>query len=151
MTDTGFQAGENGFEPSGSAAIHRMTPDGRQAPIAEGSHLVGANGLAVGPRGLFMVSFHAGQIFQVNVDSGDLTPLTGESERQLDGIEFTADGGFMFSSWGDQGVFHVGADGTQSVVVDNVEAPADIGYDVARNRVLVPLFMANEVWIVDLP
>ncbi len=151
VTDTGFEATADGFAPSGTAAIHRMTPDGRQAPIAQGDGLTGANGLAVGSRGLFMVSFASGQVFQVNVDNGELTPLTGESERQLDGIEFTADGGFMFSSWGDRAVYMVGSDGTQSVVVENVQAPADIGYDAGRNRVLVPLFMDNEVWLVDLP
>lgn len=150
VTDTGFEAGEGGLAPSGSAAIHRMTPDGRQAPIVQGERLLGANGLAVGPRGLFMVSFATGQVFQVNVDTGDLTPLTGESERQLDGIEFTPDGGFLFSSWGDQAIYRVDGAGTQSVVVADVPAPADIGYDAGRNRVLVPLFQANEVWIVDL-
>jgi hypothetical protein len=151
VTDSGFEVAEGGFVPSGSAAIHRMAPDGRQAPIAQGDGLTGANGLAVGPRGLFMVSFASGQVFHVNVDTGELTALTSESERQLDGIEFTADGGFMFSSWGDRAVYKVGADGMQSVVVADVQAPADIGYDVGRNRVLVPLFVDNEVWLVDLP
>jgi hypothetical protein len=148
VSDMGMQAGEAGFEPSGSMAIHRMTPDGRQAPIILGEQLGAPNGLAVGPRGLFMVSFGSGQIFQVGMDAS-LTPVTPQSERQLDGIEFTSDGGFVFSSWGDQGVFHVAAEGGQSKIAD-VEAPADIGYDAGRHRVLIPLFMANEVWFVDL-
>ena len=152
VTDTGFETGEDGqLVPSSSAAIHRMAPDGRQAPIAQGEGLTGANGLAVGPRGLFMVSFATGQVFQVDVENGELTPLTPEGGRQLDGIEFTADGGFIFSSWGESAVYMVGSDGAQSVVVSDVPAPADIGYDAGRNRVLVPLFMDNAVWIVDLP
>lgn len=150
VSDTGFRVGEQGLEPSGSAAIHRMAPDGRQAPIVKGDQLGGPNGLAVGPRGLFMVSFGSGQIFQVGMD-GKLTPVTSPSERQLDGIVFTEDGGFLFSSWGDQGVFRVGPNGAQSEVVANVEAPADIGYDAGRNRVLVPLLMADAILIVDLP
>jgi hypothetical protein len=148
VSDTGMRAGPDGFEPSGSAAIHRMSPDGRQAPIVVGDQLGVPNGLAVGPRGLFMVSFGSGQIFQVGVD-GSLTPVTGESERQLDGIEFLPDGSFLFSSWGDQGVFLVGADGVQTQVA-SVEAPADIGYDATRNRVLIPLFMGDEILIVEL-
>lgn len=148
VSDTGMRAGADGYEPSGSAAIHRMSPDGRQAPIIVGDQLGVPNGLAVGPRGLFMVSFGSGQIFQVGVD-GSLTPVTGQSERQLDGIEFLADGSFLFSSWGDQGVFMVGTDGVQTQVV-SVEAPADIGYDAARNRVLIPLFMGDEILIVEL-
>ena len=148
VTDMGFRAGENGFEPSGTMAIHRMSPDGRQAPIIEGDQLGGPNGLAVGPRGLFMVSFGSGQIFQVGM-AGELTPVTQPSERQLDGIVFAADGGFVFSSWGEPGVFHVSAEGTQRLI-GSYEAPADIGYDAQRNRVLIPLFLSNEVVIVDL-
>jgi len=149
VSDSGLKAGEAGFEPAGSAAIHRMTPDGRQAPIILGEQLGVPNGLAVGPRGLFMVSFGSGQIFQVGMDA-KLTPVTGESERQLDGIVFTSDGGFVFSSWGDQGVFHVSASGEQTAIAEDVEAPADIGYDAGRNRILIPLFMANEVLFVDM-
>jgi hypothetical protein len=148
VSDSGLRAGADGFESSGSAAIHRMSPDGRQAPIIVGDQLGVPNGLAVGPRGLFMVSFGSGQIFQVGVD-GSLTPVTGESERQLDGIEFLPDGGFLFSSWGDQAVFMVGADGSQTRVASG-EAPADIGYDAGRNRVLIPLFAGDEVLLVDL-
>lgn len=148
VSDSGMRAGADGFESSGSAAIHRMSPDGRQAPIIVGDQLGVPNGLAVGPRGLFMVSFGSGQIFQVGVD-GSLTPVTGESERQLDGIEFLPDGGFLFSSWGDQGVFKVGTDGSQSLVAA-ADAPADIGYDATRNRVLIPLFTSDEVLIVDV-
>jgi hypothetical protein len=95
-----------------------------------------------------MVSFGSGQIFQVGVD-GQLTAITQPSERQLDGIVFLPDGTFVFSSWGEQAVFHVGADGAQQQI-GSFDSPADIGYDAERHRLLVPLFMDNEVVIVEL-
>ena len=36
------------------------------------------------------------------------------------------------------------------VVVSDVEAPADIGYDSRRNRVLIPLFQGDAVVIQPL-
>ncbi|MDZ7779592.1 MAG: hypothetical protein U5R14_06585 [Gemmatimonadota bacterium] len=73
-----------------------------------------------------------------------------ESERQLDGIVTTADGGFLVSSWGEQSVIRVDGEGTLSQTVTGVEAPADIELDRMRNRLLIPLFNDNEVRIVPL-
>ncbi|MGQ0548545.1 MAG: hypothetical protein ACT4PY_02610 [Armatimonadota bacterium] len=38
-------------------------------------------------------------------------------------------------------------DSTVKVAVANVKSPADIGYDLKRNRVLIPLFKENKVHI----
>ena len=79
------------------------------------------------------------------------TPAPTQAQAsQLDGIEFTPDGGFIFSSWGNQTVHRITADGTMVDLVEGVTAPADIGIDLIRNRVLVPLFMDNELWIRDI-
>jgi DNA-binding beta-propeller fold protein YncE len=150
VTDTGFRAGDEGFEPSGSQAIHRFAPDGSHAEVATGEALGHPNGITFGPRGAFVVTFGSGEIYVLETD-GSRTPVLPASEgRQLDGVVFTEDGGFLFSSWGDQAVHHVDAAGTVTRVLENVEAPADIGYDATRNRVLVPLFMANTVVIQEL-
>jgi hypothetical protein len=150
VTDTGFRAGAEGFEPSGSAAIHRFAPDGGHAALATGDELGGPNGIAFGPRGGFVVTFGSGEIYLLEADGSRTPVLPGAEGRQLDGIVFTEDGGFLFSSWGDQAVHRVGPDGAVTRVMEGVEAPADIGYDAGRNRVLVPLFMANTVIIQEL-
>jgi hypothetical protein len=54
------------------------------------------------------------------------------------------------SSWGDRCVYRIGSDGKVSKVVVDVDGPADIGYDAARNRVLVPLFNDNQVLVRPL-
>lgn len=150
VTDTGFQVGPDGFEPSGSAAIYRFAPNGRFAALAEGEGLGNPNGIAFGDRGGFVVTFGSGEIYQLGADGSRTPVLPGAEGRQLDGIVFTNAGGFLFSSWGDRAVHHVDSTGAVTRVLENVEAPADIGFDAVRNRVLVPLFMDNAVLIQEL-
>ena len=148
-TDTGMQAGAGGLEASGSDAVWRFRPDGRQAKLLEGESLGRPNGIAFGPRGGFVVTFGSGEIYQIGPD-GSRTPILPASDRQLDGIAFTSDGGFLFSSWGNSAVYRVTTDGQVEPVLENVDAPADIGYDADRNRVLVPLFNDDQVVILGL-
>ena len=51
----------------------------------------------------------------------------------------------------DRAVHRVDAMGATSLLIENVESPADIGYDAQRNRVLVPLFTPNRVIIKEVP
>jgi hypothetical protein len=151
VTDTGMQAGAEGFAPSGTDAVHRFSPDGQHAALVEGEALGNPNGIAFGDQGGFVVTFGTGEIYRLEADGGRTPVLPPSQGRQLDGIAFTADGGFLFSSWGDSSVHLVQPDGTVVTVVDGVQAPADIGYDATRNRVLVPLFMDDAILIVELP
>ena len=150
VSDTGLEAGPDGLGPSGTDAIYRLSADGRMAQIAAGSWLGQPNGVAVGARGIFVVTRGSGEVIQMAVD-GEHTTVMPESERQLDGVEFLDDGGFMFSSWGDRAVYRVGGDGVVSRILEDVDAPADIGIDRSRNRVLVPLFRDNRVLIQPIP
>ncbi|MBW3534243.1 MAG: hypothetical protein KY453_03335 [Gemmatimonadetes bacterium] len=150
VTDTGMQAGEGGFEPSGSDAIHRFSPDGRSAALAQGESLGNPNGIAFGDRGGFVVTFGSGEIYQIGADGSKTEVLPAAEGRQLDGIVFMPDGGFLFSSWGDRSVTLVAPDGSVRRILEDVEAPADIGYDATRGRVLVPLFNDDRVLIQDV-
>ncbi len=146
VTDSGFLPG---FAPSGTDAVYRMAPDGRMNAIVEGDFLGAPNGVAVGSRGIMVVTFGSGEVFTVTVD-GERTPVMPASERQLDGVEFVRDGGFMFSSWGEEAVFRVGPTGAVRKIIEDIATPADLGYDAVRHRVLVPLFNSNEVVIQAL-
>ncbi len=149
VTDSGLRAGPGGLVPSGTDALYRLSPDGRMATIGRGEWLGRPNGVAVGPRGVFVATFGTGEVFQVAVD-GAHTRVMPASDRQLDGIEFLDDGGFMFSSWGDACVYRVSGDGSVERIVTGLDAPADIGYDRGRARVLIPLFNENRVLIRSL-
>ena len=82
------------------------------------------------------------EVVVVAVESVQLLPV---SEKGLDGFVSLEEKGFLFSSWGDSAVYWIRADFNVTVLVGDVEAPADIGYDMSRNRVLIPLFRANEL------
>jgi hypothetical protein len=150
FTDSGFDAGPEGMVPSGSDAVYRLiVSDARVVAVSKDPALGGPNGLAVGSRGILVVSFRSGEVYRLTAD-GERTDIMPASERQLDGIEMLPDGGFLMSSWGDRCVYRIGGDGQVTKVLEDVEAPADLGLDIGRNRVLVPLSNANEVIIQPL-
>jgi hypothetical protein len=150
FTDSGFEAGPEGLVPSGSDAVYRLiVSDERVVAVSKDPALGGPNGVAVGSRGILVVSFGSGAVYRLTAD-GNRTDVMPASERQLYGVEMMPDGGFLMSSWGDRCVYRIGADGHVTKVLEDVEAPADLGFDVGRNRVLVPLFNANQVIIQPL-
>ena len=107
------------------------------------------NGIAAGTRGALVVTSGTGEAYRLGA-GGERTAVLPPSQRRFDGVEVLPDGGFLASSWGDQCVYRVGGDGTVTKAMEGVEAPADLGYDAGRNRVLVPLFNANRVIIHPL-
>jgi sugar lactone lactonase YvrE len=148
VTDTGVNAD---FSDNDSDAIWRFSADGTASKINEGQQLGGPNGIAFNAEGAYVVSFGTGEIYQVGFGGERRSLVAGVADRQLDGIVFLNDGGYAFSSWGDRAVHQVNAAGTEGAILENVESPADIGYDAQRNRVLVPLFNANQVIIKEVP
>jgi hypothetical protein len=147
FTDTGLDAS---FAPTGTDAVYRLSEGDRVTVLIRDPDLGAPNGVAVGNRGIFVVTFMSGEVFRLDAE-GNRTDVMPGSEGQYDGIEMMDDGGFLLSSWGDQAVYRVAGDGSRSRVLSGVDAPADIGVDRMRNRVLVPLFNADEVRVVPLP
>jgi hypothetical protein len=47
-------------------------------------------------------------------------------------------------------MYRVAPDGQVSTAVEDVEAPADIGWDSSRHRVLIPLFNGNRIEIREI-
>lgn len=151
VTDMGMKIGEGGMTASGSDAVYRFQPDGRYATFSKGRELGNPNGIAFhGGRGL-VVTYGSGEIYQLAPDGSTQTVLPGREGRQLDGIVFMQDGGFLFSSWGDRAVHMVTPSGSVTRVLDDVESPADIGFDAQRRRVLVPLLNLDTVILQELP
>lgn len=144
FTDMGMKAGPEGMVPSGSDAVYRLIDDDRVVAVKKEPSLGGPNGIAVGSRGIMVVTMGSGEVYRLSAE-GERTDVMPASQRQLDGIEMLPDGGFLMSSWGDRCVYRIGGDGKVSKVITDVDGPADIGYDAARNRVLLPLFNDNQV------
>jgi hypothetical protein len=65
---------------------------------------------------------------------------------QLDGITHLTDGTALVSSWKGEGVYRV--DGEKPLaILSGMDAPADLGYDAKRKRLLIPHPTANQVTI----
>jgi sugar lactone lactonase YvrE len=158
---TSTRRGDLYFTDSGSAqspgAVYflRQTADVPQkvvladGSVLEGDALGGPNGVVADRRGLYVATFGSGELFRVTPE-GERLDMMGPSEMGLDGLVSMEEKGFLFSSWGDSAVYWIHAGGTVSPLINNVEAPADIGYDAARNRVLIPLFLADALVLLEV-
>ncbi|HEY8131317.1 MAG TPA: hypothetical protein VII12_05455 [Thermoanaerobaculia bacterium] len=143
VSDTGMKAGNNGFEPTGTDAIWKIVGDKPQK-IASGSNLNRPNGVDVVDGKVWVVSFGSNELYQV--DKGKKATVTTKLPKgSLDGLVHLSDGSFLVSSWDGKAVYRGKAGGTFDAVVSNIDAPADIGYDTKRHRLLVPHFNENVV------
>lgn len=145
FTDSGFAPG---FESSGTDAVYQLDDAGAATALATGDALGRPNGVAVDARGLWVVTFGANAVYRLadgqQVDRGELP------EGGLDGLVILEDGSMLIASWDAQAVYHGPAGGPFEVLVSDVEAPADIGHDAVRNRVMIPLFQSDVVRIEPL-
>ncbi len=148
VTDSGLNPD---FSPPGTDAVYKIDRAGALGTVAKGAHLKNPNGVAVLPDGRLVVvtSTPQGDLYRLT-DAGQLEALPRLPAGQLDGVEVLSGGALLVSSWASSTVYRVETDGRATAVVQNVRAPADIGYDGRRNRVLIPLFQDNRVVIQPL-
>jgi hypothetical protein len=147
VTDIGFTTVPV-FGPSGTDAIHKLTPRDELSVFASGNSLLNhPNGIVVLPNGKLKVATYdpfngTKELFTIDkrgFKSDVLTLPTG----LLDGI-VRLDHGFLVSSWVDfsnatAGVIYlVEHDGTVTEVASGFQNPSDIGFDHKRNRILIP-------------
>jgi sugar lactone lactonase YvrE len=146
VSDTGFGPG---FEPSGTDAVYALR-NGEPVRLAEGPALQNPNGLAVGDGVLYMVPFGGNTLFSIPLEGGEPTAVATLPGGQLDGLVRLDDGSLLVSGWEDEAIYRVGPDGGVETVITGVPAPADIGWDSRRQRVLIPLFMDDRVDVRDV-
>lgn len=143
VTDSGLKAGAGGnLEPTGTDAIWKIT-DLKAEKIARGKDLKEPNGVDFADGKLWVVSFGANELYEV--EKGQKSQLTRLPKGSLDGLVHLPDGTFLVSSWEGKAVYRGKPGGAFKAVVENVNAPADIGYDSKRKRLLIPHFMDNVV------
>jgi sugar lactone lactonase YvrE len=146
VSDSGFT---RHFTPSKTDAIHKIDASGKSSPLLADPELGRPNGLAPAEDGLWVVTFGSGQVFRVGSD-GARQKAEKLPKGQLDGIIALEGGVLLVSSWEAKAVLR-GAGRDWRPIISDLEAPADIGFDTKRRRVLVPLFMANALAIRALP
>jgi hypothetical protein len=147
VSDTGMK---KGFEPGGSDAIYAIAKDDSLRPVVKSTDLGQPNGLAFVDGVLYVLNWSAGKILKIGAD-GALTEVSSAGEAQGDGLLRHPVGHWLYSSWAGKGVLAISADGkTAKKPYVDLEAPADIGLDTKRNRLLVPLFNDKKVLIYPL-
>lgn len=177
VSDSGFGPKGN----TGTDAVWRIEPApkrGLAAPIVHqvvaGTDLAHPNGLAVTGRKaalaspgnssgwdltVWVVSF-GGDTLRAFGPRGEPRGVARLPAGGLDGLvafHGTLDGGtFLVSSWKAQAVFRGTLKGGKLVgafepVFEHLRAPADIGWDTKRQRLLVPRFEEDAVQILPLP
>jgi len=106
--------------------------------------LKGPNGLLAHDGHLYVLD--SGGLYEVQPDK-TLKMFADGMEASTDGVEPVKGGGYVVSSWSGV-IYHVGADGSNHVLMDTRPAKqnsADIGFDPETATVYVPTFFKNTV------
>lgn len=147
FTDSGLKAGPDGLVPSGTDAVYRLTPGGTLDTLARGDELGRPNGIALAGDSVWVVGGASGELYRVA--GGHKTDVIKLPKGGLDGLVIFSGEAFV-SSWDGQSIFRGKLGGPFEEMLTGLPAPADIGHDLWRNRLLIPLFNDNEVRIVPL-
>lgn len=145
-TDSGMAPG---FKPSGTEALYRIGTDGKVQKLKSGQ-LGHPNGVIADGDNIIMVTLGSGQAYFFD-GQGDTQALMTLPFNRLDGLLKLEDGRIITSSWAAKSIFAINNDYTVDTITDGLESPADLGYDSKRNRLLIPLFLKDEVVIYPLP
>jgi outer membrane protein assembly factor BamB len=146
VTDTGLRPD---FSPSGTAAVYRFDEAGRPVALARGDTLGLPNGLLAARQRVLVVAWN-GSVYALDT-AGTMRPRPRAPRAQLDGVVATLGDAIIISSWEDSSLIaQLPGDTGYVRVVTGLVAPADIGYDARRNRVVVPFFTGNRLGVWQL-
>ncbi|MCU1245835.1 MAG: hypothetical protein JWN02_1745 [Acidobacteria bacterium] len=148
VSDTGVRPGPGiTFQATGTDAIWKI--DGERAEkIAAGAELRQPNGLDFVGGTLRVVTFAGDELY--TLDGGKRKTLAHLPAGQLDGVVHLPDGRVAITSWLGKEIFVGAPAGPFEAILAGVSAPADIGYDGKRHRLLLPSSTANQVTIHEL-
>ncbi|MGH7448883.1 MAG: SMP-30/gluconolactonase/LRE family protein [Longimicrobiales bacterium] len=146
VTDTGVDAS---FASTGTDAVHRFTAGGTEI-VARAPEVAAPNGILVDGDEIVLVGFGGSAVQRIPTGGGAPGEIATLPAGRLDGVVRTSDGTLFVSSWEGQAVYRVSPDGQVSTVVENVETPADLGWDTRRHRLLIPLFNGNRIEIREV-
>ena len=134
VADSGFGPG---FTPTGSDAIYAIRGEEVQA-VLKSADLGQPNGVLYVDDTLYFVTWATGELRRVTSDGGHEL-VAKLPAAQLDGL-VRAGNSFLVSSWEGKAIYRVMPDRSVRTVAEELDGPADIGYDAERDRLLVPWF-----------
>jgi sugar lactone lactonase YvrE len=151
VTDSGLKAGKDGFEPSGTDGVYVIEPGKKPKlkTLLKSKDLNRPNGVLATADTLYVVSYGANELHVLDLTGKKKAEPTKLPKGGLDGLLLVGER-FFISSWEGKAVF-AGKPGEAFVeVLSDLNAPADLGFDSKRSRVLVPRFLDNQVEAWDV-
>jgi hypothetical protein len=100
-------------------------------------------------RGKLWVVTSGGELYWLD-DSGRRRDVVRLPRGRLDGV-VQVDDELIVSSWEAQALFRGAPHGPFRELVGGLRAPADIGYDATRRRILVPRFQEHRLEAYEVP
>lgn len=150
VTDTGYKMDGEVISSAGTEAVYQVWPDGRVEAIFDNGTLGHPNGIFyAGEEQILIVTWDSGELLTLD-STGKVAALPKPPSGTLDGVEKLADGRILVSSWEANAIFALAESGAYTTLLENIEAPADLGLDTKRNRLLVPLSNSHEVVLYQL-
>jgi len=144
-----FKAG--GFVGTGKDAIYAINvKKGLVNVLISDEGLHWPSGLLADDDGVWVVALGTNRLFHVD-QQGSAGPATKLPKAGLDGIVRLGDGSFLISSWEASAIYRGSPRGEFKEVISQIPSPADIGLDVKRNTLLIPIFQKSAVQFVPLP
>lgn len=142
VSDSGLKMEGSDFKPTGTDAVW-VVEKGKAKALAKSTDLTKPNGLLLDGKTVLVAPFGGAEIYRLD-EKGAKSDATKLPKGGLDGIVKAGDV-LLVSSWEGQAVFKGKVGGAFEPILQGLEAPADIGWDKKRSRVLVPRFMGNVV------
>jgi sugar lactone lactonase YvrE len=152
VTDSGFKAGKDGaFDPSGTDGVYVIEPGKKPKlkTLLKAKELNKPNGLVVTADTIYVATFGANELHALDLSGKKKGEPVKLGKGGLDGVVLVGDTLYV-SSWEGKCVFSGKAAGPFAEAFTELDAPADIGFDGKRNRLLVPHFMGNAVAAWDV-
>jgi sugar lactone lactonase YvrE len=135
-----------------AGTIIRVSPSGQVSLVHPRDDIMEKpNGVAVMPDGTLI---HAGRGVNIsfrNAQTGQLIKEKSLPTAQFDALIPLADGSILAASQVGKNVYKVSPMGEITEVAKEIALPAAIGYDIKRNRLLIPQIAPGTITMVDLP
>lgn len=151
VTDSGLKAGKDGLEPTGTDGIYVIEPGKKPKlkTLVKSKDLSRPNGIVVTADTIYVAPFGASTVFVLDLAGKKKGESLEVSKGSLDGLVLVGDR-LIVSSWESKSVWAATLGKPFTELFTGLTAPADIGFDAKRSRVLVPHFMDNVFTAWDL-
>lgn len=152
LSDSGLKGTKDGLGPTGTDGVYAIETGKKPKlrTVKKSKDLHGPNGVLAIDGTVLVVPFGGDELFTLDGKGKDAAAPVHTGAKGLDGL-IKVGNELIFSSWDSKALWHGPAAGPFVQLLGDLEAPADIGFDSKRNRVLVPRFMKNQVDVVQLP